>query len=89
MSQDFIYYGTHEITLSKPGYKTLTVQQRTPTPWYQVPPFDFFSDNFAGQHITDSHVFSYQMERLGPDADDAAPLIERGRNFRAQAQVSR
>lgn len=89
VSEDFIYYGTHEITLSKPGFKTMTVQQPARTPWYQIPPLDFFSDNFLGRHVTDSHVFEYQLEQLGPDADNTAPLIERGRNFRSQAQVAR
>jgi hypothetical protein len=88
VSADFTYYGTREITLSMPGYQTMTVQQKTRTPWYQVPPFDFFSDNFAGRHITDSHVFQYQLQPLDPEADNAFSLTERGRNFRSQAQTS-
>ena len=32
----FIYYGTREIRLVKPGYETLTVNQPIPAPWYQI-----------------------------------------------------
>jgi hypothetical protein len=88
VSSDFTYYGTREITLSMPGYQTMTVQQKTRTPWYQVPPFDFFSDNFAGRHITDSHVFQYRLQPKSPEDDNTYSLTERGRNFRSQAQTS-
>ncbi|MBX3442950.1 MAG: PEGA domain-containing protein [Planctomyces sp.] len=88
VSQDFTYYGTREVTLSMPGYQTLTVQQPTRPPWYQVFPLDFFSDNFAMTHLTDRHVFRYRMQRLGQEADDSFSLTERGRNFRSQAQTS-
>ena len=50
--EDFVYYGTRNITLSKPGFQTLTVEQPQRTPWYQIFPFEFFSDNFALTHLT-------------------------------------
>jgi hypothetical protein len=89
VSRDFTYYGTHEIRMSMPGYQTLVVQQPTRTPWYQMGPAEFFSDNFLFRHVTDSHVFSYRMQPLSPDADNESSLTERGRNFRSQAEISR
>lgn len=87
VSMDFIYYGTRNITLSKPGYQTLAVEQPQRKPWYQVFPLEFFSDNFALTHITDRHVFNYRMTPSSPDSENPGTLVERGRNFRSQAQV--
>lgn len=88
VSMDFTYYGTREVTLSMPGYETLTVQQKTPTPWYQVFPAEFVSDNLALTHLTDRHTFRYRLLPLGPEADNEVSLTDRGRNFRSQAQVA-
>ena len=87
VAMDFTYYGTRNITLSKPGYQTLSVEQPQKTPWYQVFPFEFFSDNFALTHITDRHVFNYRLVPSSPESENPGTLIERGRNFRSQAQL--
>jgi hypothetical protein len=87
VSMDFTYYGTRNITLSKPGYQTLSVEQPQRKPWYQVFPLEFFSDNFALTHITDRHAFNYRMTPSNPDSENPGTLIERGRNFRSQAQL--
>ncbi len=60
-SVDFTYYGTREIRLVKPGYETLTVNQPIPTPWYEVPPLDFFSENLAMHEIHDNRTVSYNL----------------------------
>jgi PEGA domain-containing protein len=60
-SVDFTYYGTREIRLVKPGYETLTVNQPIPTPWYEIPPLDFFSENLAGTKIRDNRTVSYNL----------------------------
>lgn len=87
VSMDFVYYGTRNITLSKPGFQTLSVEQPQKKPLYQRFPFEFFSDNFALTHITDRHVFNYRMSPSNPDSENPATLTERGRNFRSQAQL--
>jgi hypothetical protein len=87
VSMDFTYYGTRNITLSKPGFQTLSVEQPQKTPWYQIFPFEFFSDNFALTHITDRHVFNYRLVPSSPESENPGTLIERGRNFRSQAQL--
>ena len=58
---DFVYYGTREIRLVKPGYETLTVNQPIPVPWYEVPPLDFFTENVVPQKIQDYRTVSYNM----------------------------
>jgi hypothetical protein len=60
-SVDFTYYGTREIRLIKPGYETLTVNQPIPTPWYQVPPLDFISENLTPAKIRDNRTVTYDM----------------------------
>jgi hypothetical protein len=60
-SVDFTYYGTREIRLIKPGYETLTVNQPIPTPWYQVPPLDFVSENLTPMSIRDNRTVTFDM----------------------------
>ena len=58
---DFIYYGTREIRLVKAGYETLTVNQPLPAPWYEIPPFDFVSENLVPRKIQDYRTVSLNM----------------------------
>jgi hypothetical protein len=82
---DFTYYATREISLSKVGYETLTVQQPVPPPWYQRFPFDFASDNFLPWQITNRHEFTYRLNpKLLVGEED---LLERANNIRTQSQV--
>lgn len=87
VSVDFTYYGTRELTLIKDGYETLTVQQKVPTPWYQMPVVEFFADNFTPGHITDRHQFRYAMQpqRIVPNAE----LQRRAEMLRGEARLGR
>ncbi len=58
---DFVYYGTREIRLVKPGYETLTVNQPIPSPWYEIPPLDFVSENLVPKKIQDYRTVSFNM----------------------------
>ena len=58
---DFTYYGTREIRLVKAGYETLTVNQPLPSPWYQIPPLDFVSENLIPQKIQDYRTASFNL----------------------------
>ncbi|WP_146452115.1 PEGA domain-containing protein [Bythopirellula polymerisocia] len=58
---DFIYYGTREVRLVKPGFETLTVSQPIPAPWYQIPPIDFVSENLYPHKIQDYRTVSYNL----------------------------
>src|SRR3990172_4868340 len=60
-SVDFTYYGTREIRLIKPGYETLTVNQPIPTPWYEIPPIDFVSENLVPYKIRDNRTVTYDL----------------------------
>lgn len=82
---DFTYYGTRELTLIKDGYEPLTVMQKVTTPWYQVLPLEFVSDNFALRKINDRRQFTYQLQpqRIVPTQE----LLDRASNLRSEAQV--
>jgi hypothetical protein len=91
VSMDFTYYGVNEITLSRPGFETLTVQQPVPAPWYQVFPLDLVSDNFLPWRITNRHDFTYRLSPLPAigapgDANNEELLQDRGQNFRSQSR---
>ncbi|MEX1223504.1 MAG: PEGA domain-containing protein [Pirellulales bacterium] len=61
-STSFLYYGTREIKLIKDGYETLVVKQPVSSPWYEIPPLDFFSENFYPGELRDNHVFTYNLQ---------------------------
>lgn len=84
---DFTYYGTHEFTLSHPGYETLTIQQPVKRPFYQTIPLDFFTNHFLPGRITDRHDFTYILKQRVVPLDEEQSLIGRGRNFRSQSQI--
>jgi PEGA domain-containing protein len=60
-SVDFVYYGTREIRLIKPGFETLTVNQPIPAPWYEYTPIDFVSENLLATKIRDNRTVSYNL----------------------------
>ena len=62
VSASFTYYGTRKIRLVKDGYETLTVMQKFPTPWYEIVPLDFISENFVLGKITNRLVLDYQLQ---------------------------
>jgi hypothetical protein len=82
-SVDFTYYGTREIRLVKPGYETLTLNQPIPTPWYEVPPLDFVSENLAPTKIRDNRTVAYN---LSPALVVPTPqLLDRANQLRQEA----
>jgi hypothetical protein len=80
---DYTYYGTREVTLQKAGYKTLTTPVKMSTPWYQVFPLEFITDNFAMTKINDRREVSYT---LMPEQLEPRELLEdRANNLRSEA----
>jgi hypothetical protein len=82
---DFTYYGTREITLIKDGYETVTTMQKVRTPWYQVFPLDFVSDNLLPFKVTDRHRFDYQLkpQTISPSQQ----LIDRANELRSETRL--
>ncbi len=57
----FVYYGTREIRLVKPGFETLTIKQPIPAPWYEIPPIDFAAENLTPNEIQDFRTVTYNL----------------------------
>ncbi len=84
-SVDFTYYGTREMRLVKSGFETLTINQPIPTPWYQVPPLDFVSDNLVPVKIRDNRTVSYNLQpQLMMPVEE---IIGRGNELRTRTQT--
>jgi hypothetical protein len=84
VATNFVYYGTRKIRLVKDGYETLTVLQPVPSPWYEVPPLDFFSENLWPHEVRDQRVLDYQLmpQAIVPPEQ----ILSRGENLRRGSQ---
>ena len=87
ISHDFTYYGTRNFRLEKDGYETVNELRNIKAPWYQIPPLDFFSDNFAGKDIHDHRYLNFQLRRHPDESEN--DIISRGLELKNyQAPVS-
>jgi len=82
-SIDYTYYGTREITLMKDGYKTLKAPVSLSTPWYQVFPLEFVTDNFALRKINDRREVSFTLAR--EELEPTQFLEDRANSLRSEA----
>lgn len=81
----FIYYGKYQFKIVKPGYETLQVVQNIPTPWYEIPGIDFFSENIWPFTIVDRREFHYQLlPLLQPQTND---LLREADNLRNRGKT--
>jgi hypothetical protein len=61
-STHFTYYGTRKIRLVKDGFRTKTLYQPLPPPWYQIPPIDFVTENLLPGKFRDHRTLVYELE---------------------------
>lgn len=61
VATQFTYYGTRNFRLVKDGYETISVNQRFSAPWYQIPPFDFVSENLIAKEIRDERAVDFEL----------------------------
>ncbi len=83
-SSAFVYYGTRKITLMKDGYRTETIYQKVPPPWYEISPLDFVSENLYPLELRDERIVDVQLvpEELMPQQK----LIDRAQLLRDSAR---
>lgn len=84
VSTPFVYYGTRKIQLIKDGYKTETVLQRFPPPWYEIPGIDFVSENLWPGDLHDERVLDFQL--LPEPIVPREQLISQAENLRAMSR---
>ena len=83
VSFDYTYYGTREIRLIKEGYQTLTTPVKLSTPWYQILPLEFVTDNFALTKINDRREVTYALTR--ENIEPSQEIENRANNLRSEA----
>ena len=81
---NFVFYGTRDYTLRKPGYQTTSGVVVLEAPWYEYPPFDFFAEVLVPYPIVDEHHIGVKMEKAQPADVDA--LYARARDYRYNAR---
>lgn len=81
---NFIYYGTREYTLRKPGFKTTSGDVKLETPWYEYPPIDFFAEVLTPWVIVDEHEINVELETT--EVGDVDALYRRAREYRYSAR---
>lgn len=77
---NFIFYGTREYTLRKPGYETVSGRVELDAPWYEYPPVDFFAEVLTPWKIVDEHSVHVKLNKAKPADVDA--LYARAMNYR-------
>lgn len=77
---NFIFYGTREYTLRKPGYQTTSGRIELEAPWYEYPPIDFFSEVLAPWIIVDDHFVEVKLDKARPA--DVDGLYRRALDYR-------
>jgi hypothetical protein len=84
-SASYVYYGTRKITLMKDGYRTETVFQKIPPPWYEISPLDFLAENVYPLEVRDERIVDVQLvpEELVPQQK----LIDRAALLRDSARA--
>ncbi len=45
----------------KDGYETITVNQRFPAPWYEIPPLEFITENLWAREIRDERLVDFEL----------------------------
>ena len=71
--------------LQADGFEVETQYVKIPTPWYQVPPLDFISDNFLLTRVKDQHDIMIPMRpRVVSPSNE---LLDRGNALRSEAQL--
>ena len=77
----FVYYGIREYKLVLDGFEPLTVRQPAPPPWYQIPPLDFFTENFWPFKIRDvRRPEPYQLQPL--QTPNPSQVLDRAQQLR-------
>lgn len=80
----FVYYGTRELRIEKPGYRTEVIRKNIKPPWYQWPGIDFVAETLWPGEIRDERIIDVQ---LVPDAiEPVGSVVERADSLRLQSQ---
>ena len=83
----YSFYGTRELTLVKKGYKTHRQMIELNAPWWQVFPFDLFTDVVIPFTITDGIELEIPLEKEPPAAQALGETLKRAAEAREKANL--
>jgi len=82
----FMFYGTREVVVRAPRHEPARILYPARAPWYEWPPFDFFSDLIVPFTIVDEHVIDFRLEPASRATEaDAEALRARAEGARKEA----
>ncbi len=61
----FNWYGDYRVRIYKPGYETLTTNQKLKAPWHDHFPFDLFAQIWPA-NITNAYTWNFELEQKQP-----------------------
>ena len=82
-ASSFTYYGTREIEVVADGFRTEKVLRTVSPPWYQIPPFDFFSETLWPWEVRDERIVDITLVPEQPLSSET--LQARADNLRLQS----
>lgn len=82
---EFVYYGKYRITLIKPGYETLEVEQNIPPPVYEYFGLDAISEILVPVNLIDHRYFNYKLVPLQPVRPD--DVLRRAEDLRSRGRA--
>lgn len=82
-ASSFTYYGTREIEVVADGFRTEKVLRTISPPWYQIPPFDFFSETLWPWEVRDERIVDITLLPEQPLTSET--LQARADNLRLQS----
>lgn len=86
LTRDFVWYGTYDVELRKPGYQTLKTTGDVKAPWWQWVPIDFFAELFP---LRDHQHLSFELIPQNPLAANPQVLMNRAEQLGSQLESSR
>jgi len=80
----FLYYGTHEIVVEKPGFERVVKFERIKAPMYQWFPIDFVTEVLLPCHYRDVHTLYYELTPTKlPSREE---VVKEAEKFREEAR---
>ncbi len=85
LKHQFDYYGDYEISLRKDKFVTMKTVEPIEAPWWQIFPFDLFTDALLPFSFVDQRELIYRMDAQGPP-EPAEKVQERAAEMRKKLE---
>lgn len=86
-TERYVYYGTREIVLARTGYRSYRKLLDLNAPWWQVFPFDFFTDVLIPFTFTDRETLEVELEKEPPELGGFTETLKRANEARDKASA--